>query len=820
MHSLRSGWRLLAGVLASALLLGLYARGGNLYLLGFVALVPWLLALDACTTALRALAAGVAMGIAFVAAAFGWFGFAIGEFTGLGAIGGWLVLLLAAPVLQPQLLAFALVRHLAGQRHGAAVRALAGACAWTGCEWLLPKLLGDTLGHGLYPSLPLRQLADLGGAAGISFVLLLVNEGIVVAIRQHRDGTRGWARPSLAIAAILLAWLGYGSWRAAAIAAHANAGEPLRVAMVQTNIVDYERLRRERGAYAVVREVLDTHFAMSRAAVEQGHADAVLWSETVYPTTYGHAKSEDGALLDREIADFVASIRAPLVFGSYDIDADGEYNAAAFLAPDGRTLGMYRKSDPFPLTEYVPRWLDGPAFRRLLPWTGTWQRGDGARVFPLQLADGREIPVQPLICLDDVDPALAIDGARLGAQAILGMSNDSWFSTHAQGAQLHLAVAAFRSIETRLPQFRVTANGISAAIDPAGTRVATTAIGAPALLTVALPVRTPPRTLMVAWGNWVGAAGLAGLLLLALHALWRRRCATAAQAVAATADTPEHADIVLLAPALRALLVLLQLASFATLAWIGWRMLVRDGLQVHALAQLTWFGYGVALPALCGCWLRRRHRAQVRIDGDALLFSRRDGNRHVPVRDIATVTPWTLPLPTPGLRLRLASGAALDCASGAHDPAQLAALLQRAGAPAIANTRGNTLALADAQARADAPRWRIDHPLCKFALFPLLLALPAFRLHQHIAFGGTFGEYYSFGLQAWLLGLLIWWAAWTIGMTLYAALLRSMVELGALAALLLRPQQAGAVRAALQSIARALYFIGAPAWLLWRMLAG
>ncbi len=40
--------------------------------------------------------------------------------------------------------------------------------------------------------------------------------------------------------------------------------KPLRVGMVQSNIYDYERLRRETGAYAVVRNVLDTHYAMSR----------------------------------------------------------------------------------------------------------------------------------------------------------------------------------------------------------------------------------------------------------------------------------------------------------------------------------------------------------------------------------------------------------------------------------------------------------------------------------------------------------------------------------------------------------------------------
>jgi len=812
---------MLAGVLASALLLGWYARGGNAYLLGFVALVPWLLALDACNTFTRALMGSIAMAIAFVAAAFGWFGFAIGAFTGLGDAGGLLVLLLGAPLLQPQLLAFAVVRQLVGRRHGDVMRALAAACAWVGCEWLLPKLLGDTLGHGLYPSLPLRQLADLGGAAGITLMLLLVNEGFAAGIRQRRAGTRRWSMPLAAVAALLIGWLGYGSWRVSTLAAQASEGEPLRVGMVQTNIVDYERLRRERGAYEVVREVLDTHFAMSRAAVERDRADVLLWSETVYPTTFGHAKSEDGAALDREISDFIASMRVPLVFGTYDLDANGEYNAAAFLSPDGRPLGMYRKTFPFPLTEHVPRWLDGPGLRRALPWTGSWQPGDGARVFPLQLADGSEVPVLPLICLDDVDVSLTLDGARLGAQAIVGMSNDSWFSAHPRGMELHLSVAAFRSIETRLPQFRVTANGISAAIDPAGTRVATTAIGEPALLTVAMPIRTPTRTLMVAWGNWVGAVALAALLMLAACALWQRlRGRTSASAANLASSLPDRIDVVLLSPPLRVLLAFLQLVACATLAWIALRMLGRDGLRVHSLAQLTLFAFGVILPALCGWWIRRRCTASMQADADALRLASNRQHRVVPIPEILAITPWTVPMPTPGLSLRLASGISLAVATRWRDPSQVASMLHHAGAPAITPTRSEALAQAAARTRAEAPRWRIDHPWFKFGLFPLLLALPAFRLHQHIAYGGTFGEYYSFGLQAYLLALLIWWAAWSIGMTLFGALLRILVELGSLAALLLRPRHAGGTRSLLQGAARALYFIGAPAWLAWRLLAG
>jgi apolipoprotein N-acyltransferase len=50
----------------------------------------------------------------------------------------------------------------------------------------------------------------------------------------------------------------------------------------------------------------------------------------------------------------------PLVFGTYDVDSAGEYNAAAFLDPERGLLGYYRKTHPFPLTEHVPAWLDGP----------------------------------------------------------------------------------------------------------------------------------------------------------------------------------------------------------------------------------------------------------------------------------------------------------------------------------------------------------------------------------------------------------------------------------------------------------------------------
>jgi apolipoprotein N-acyltransferase len=148
------------------------------------------------------------------------------------------------------------------------------------------------------------------------------------------------------------------------------------------------------------------------------------------------------------------------------------------------------------------------------------------------------------------------------------------------------------------------------------------------------------------------------------------------------------------------------------------------------------------------------------------------------------------------------------------DPAALAQALVGAGGRASLAPSSRSRAAAYARARLAVPRWRIDHPAVKFLLFPLVPALPAFRLHQHIAFGGTFGEYYTFGLQAYLLALFIWWASWANGLVLFAAMLRAITEAGTLLAIAARPERAIAARTGLERLGRLLFYVGVPAWLL------
>lgn len=810
--SVRAGWHRLvrsrcSGIALTAALCAVYAHGGLGWVLGFVAWVPWLRTLDGEPTLRRTLLGAWAMSVGYVAAVLAWFGAALGTYTQIGDAAGLALLLLAAPLLQPQILAFALVRHLARKRHGAGFTAVAATAAWVATEWALPHGLGDTFGHGLYPAAMLRQAADLIGATGLTAVLLLANEAAAAAWSRRRDGTRA-AAPGMAVALLVpLLLAGYGTLREA-------RDEPLatttvRIGLVQANITGYEQRRREQGAERVVREVLDTHFAMSYDAIEHRQVDAVLWSETVYPTTFGRPKSEAGAELDAEILATIDAAGVPFVIGTYDRDEAGEYNAAAFVQPGEGVIGRYRKTRLFPFTEALPAWLDVPAVRALLPGAGLWRAGDGARVFPLRLKSGREVPVLPLICLDDTDPGLAIDGARLGAQLILTMSNDEWFTRYPQGAALHQAVAAFRSIETGLPQFRVTTNGLSAVIDARGRLLATSRMGERTLVIGELPARDPVPTPQLRWGDWVGRAGALllaawalGLTLMRLTPLPRAGTITA---------LPTEASI--LSPAARAVTAGLRGLSRGGALAIGVAWLAGDTtITGNTFALLRTFTALCLVPEAVAWALLRSSRARLQVEAGELRLRHGARTLTVPLADIIAVAPWRLPLPTEGASLQLRGGGTWPAALAVRDPWALADAL---GVPTTAPGRASVYA----RCRAEHPRSRLAAPLGRFGLLPLLLALPAFTLHQNIAFGSPLGELHSFGLSAYLSAFSLWWAAWMAGVVACAAVVRGVLETAALATSLTTPGSARASRAALEHLGHFTLYVGMPAWLLLRATA-
>lgn len=517
----------LLGVLATTGMLALFSGLRMPWtLLGWVALVPWLAVVDGARTRREALWLGLALSLVFSAAVFGWFAGAVQAYSQAPLWVCWAALLLMAPMVQLQFPLAALARYDAKRAAGAGPRLtwlppVVTALIYVGTEWFAPKLFADTLGLGLVTQEWLRQGADVAGAPGLTLLMLLVNECVLATLLALRDPARRRRAlvPFAAGAALVLALTGYGAFRHSQVTQATRSEPGLVVGAVQANITNYEKLKAERGTYDVVRMILDTHYAMSDGLLRSAPIDFLVWPETVYPTTFGTPRSEAGAELDAEIAGYVAGHGVPLVFGTYDLDGEREFNAAMFLGPDARGERLehtaYRKTMLFPLTEWVPDAIDTPMLREWLPWTGRWKRGPGPKAVSFRLRDGRSLTVAPLICYESIFPSYVADSVRQGAELLLTLSNDSWFSG-TPAPRLHLAHAAFRSIETRRPQVRVTNSGVSALIDAKGTVLAEVDDNQRSGLVMRVPVTAPLSSLALAWGNWLGpvALGVAFVLLV------------------------------------------------------------------------------------------------------------------------------------------------------------------------------------------------------------------------------------------------------------------------------------------------------------------
>ena len=120
--------------------------------------------------------------------------------------------------------------------------------------------------------------------------------------------------------------------------------------------------------------------------------------------------------------------------------------------------------------------------------------------------------------------------------------------------------------------------------------------------------------------------------------------------------------------------------------------------------------------------------------------------------------------------------------------------------------------------RAGPPAAGWGHPLGKFGLLPLLLALGTFHLHQHIAYGSFWGEALSFGWPAWFRALGLWWGGWLLAVLLLAAMGRAVVELTCWALGAWQPLQARRWRPLLERLGLSLLYLGLPLWLGWRTL--
>ena len=301
------------------------------------------------------------------------------------------------------------------------------------------------LGYSQYPYPWLTQVADLSGVYLVS-LLVVAGNCALLAVWQLRN----W-RPLALVGMVLLIANLYGAYRL-----HfwqPSSQTPLKVVLVQANIA----LSEGKEYYAVKYfETLPAHY---QEAVRKG-ARWVIFPEAQNPYSYG-----EDFYFTRFWERTVRNAGVPLLLNS-TLSEEGRsghyFNSAVLLDPAGKQAYRYDKIHLVPFGEYVPlgRWLRFA--RPLVQEVSSFSPGSRLELGTLQQAR-----FGTLICYESIFPEMSRRLTREGAQVLVNLTNDAWFGKTAAPRQ-HLAMSAFRAIESRKPVLRCANSGYSAVIDPLG----------------------------------------------------------------------------------------------------------------------------------------------------------------------------------------------------------------------------------------------------------------------------------------------------------------------------------------------------------------
>jgi apolipoprotein N-acyltransferase len=389
------------------------------------------------------------------------------------------------------------------------------ASFWVGLEYARAHLLTGfpwcLLGYTQFKNLHLIQIADLCGVYGLSFLIVIVNILIYhIFFRLHKRGLglHKWEFLFTVLMAGLT--LTYGHFRLTE--EQTDKGPPLHVnsVTIQGNIDQSVK-----WAPAHQAKTMMTYQRLTRSAYGF-KPGLIVWPETSLPFFF-----QDNKEYAPKVYSIARKSGAFIVFGSpaYKI-VDGNpkyYNRAYLVTPNDQSPQYYDKVHLLPFGEYVP--LKNLLFfvSRLVPAAGDFDAG--GRIAPLRQG---KLSMGILICYEAIFPELARAHALEGANILINITNDAWFGMTSAPYQ-HLHMAAFRTVENRIPMIRAANTGLSAFIGIHGNIIDQSDPFTNEVLKATLDISKSPFTFYTRFGDIFAFVAIVMSLIGIASCLFTRR---------------------------------------------------------------------------------------------------------------------------------------------------------------------------------------------------------------------------------------------------------------------------------------------------------
>lgn len=490
--------RPLAWLFCSALLAALPLTFPSLFLLSWVAFVPFFLTLlrdDGKGKLRSAVGRGVFFGFSYNALVYYWFLWLYPlDFAGLdnvASIGVVLLAWLGISLLHGSLFAIPtvlchFVRKKSDNRAFLLFTAILGILL---AEWIptLSQLafpwIRVSLGQYKVPAM--IQLASVFGIYGVDFLLLAFSALLALAITSQRK--------KQCIALCLSAWILFSANLIFGVIRISNTEKErsITVSSVQGCVLSGEKWS-GRGA-------LSTYVSLTREAPE---SDLILWPESAVPVNL--------ATNPRLLAEFQLlseELDVPMMMGCF-WKIDGQTSNSVVLLDKDSVSDVYSKRHLVPFGEKMPY---RPLLSRILPvleeinmLSSDLAQGEGSVVIESEWGD-----LGSIVCFESLFPSLTRTSVKDGAELIVLVTNDSWYEDSPAVWQ-HLAHAVFRSVENSRSTVRCANSGVSAFIDSRGRLQSVLGPLEKGILTDTVSF-SEETTLYTAWGD---------VFLPALVALW------------------------------------------------------------------------------------------------------------------------------------------------------------------------------------------------------------------------------------------------------------------------------------------------------------
>ncbi len=439
----------------------------NIPFLGFVALVPAILALRLYQHKKTTLLMFVFFGLAYTCVSYSWF---VDIFPGI--LGYFLIVAVAfwhcslirngvkcEKILPEHLQVFAVPTVYAllefAQRNIPIIKEW-WFIPYPKSQWAFPESL---------------QLLNITGITGVTFIMILSNSTIAQITQNIIEGKK---HPKLLFLNIVfIAGVLFFGFYTVHIPLETAEEATYNIAVVSDMANEISGVGYE-GSYvkdkALSEKILERNIVLSKNIVTD--TDFILWSENEF------FDFDDNKMRER-LKNFAQESRSYLVVDSYKHDKEKLYDTAVLISPDKGVAGFSEKTHLF---------------------TGEVSAGFVSSPYPPRAIQNENIKIGLGVCYDfhftDVVRALAKDGAQL-----ILMPTDDDMGQNEYFPYYHATDAVFRAIENSVAFASANTNGVSIIVDPRGQITIMSTVNKASAVMGSVSI-DDAKTIYTKWGDW------------------------------------------------------------------------------------------------------------------------------------------------------------------------------------------------------------------------------------------------------------------------------------------------------------------------------